>query len=142
MVEFTGWFFVLLGNFLVLLFVLDELLYKPVINMLIERDRVKLNSLREARDLLAKKDAAFESFKKDLAAAHEQARKEYMRLKEEGISKRKEIVGKAQEEAIKKFSEAIKEIASEIEKVRSSLKTEISLYADIIIERLVYERKN
>ncbi|KJU82928.1 ATPase, F0 complex, subunit B/B', bacterial and chloroplast [Candidatus Magnetobacterium bavaricum] len=142
MVEFSGWFFVLLANFLVLLVVLDELLYKPVINMLIERDRVKLNSLREAMDLLAKKDAAFESLKRDLADAHEQAKKEYMKLKEEGVLKRKEIVEKAQEEAIKKFSGAVKEIASEVDKVRSSLKTEIDSYADAIIERLVYERKN
>lgn len=142
MVEFTGWFFVLLANFLVLLYVLNVLLYKPVINMLQERERVKSDSLTEAKALLAKKDAAVESLKKDLAIAHEQAKKEFNKFKEEGLSIRKEIVDKAQEESIKRFSGAVKEIVAEVEKVKSSLKAEIDSYADVIIERLVHERKN
>ncbi|MBF0342887.1 MAG: ATP synthase F0 subunit B [Nitrospirae bacterium] len=141
MVEFTGWFFVLLLNFLILMYVLNILLYKPILNILHEREQVKLDTLNEAKALTVKKDAAIESLKKDLSFAHDLAKKEFSKLKEEGLIKQKEIIGKAQEEANKRFSAAAKEIASEVGKVKSTLMTEINTYAEVIIDKLVYEHR-
>ena len=56
MLEFNQWFFVLLANFLVLLFVLNHILFQPLAKIMRERESATIGALDEAKSMTRKKD--------------------------------------------------------------------------------------
>ncbi len=137
MIELNKWFLVQLVNFLVLVFLLNVLLFKPLFNLFSERKENIDGAIDEARRLNAKKDEELERFNRDLAEAREKAKDLYNSLREEGLKKQKEIIAKAQEEALKEIEAAQAEIRRETEKVRKQLGEDVRKFSEEIVEKLV-----
>ncbi len=131
------WFLVQLVNFLVLVFLLNILLFKPLLKLFEERKDATEGALEEAKKLEAMKNESLEAFQKDLAAAREKAREIYNTLREEGLAEQKRIVSEAQEEALREIEKARAEIRQEAEKARKKLGEDVRAFSDEIVRKLV-----
>ncbi|QWR76491.1 ATP synthase F0 subunit B [Candidatus Magnetomonas plexicatena] len=140
MVEFNAlWFFVLVTNFIVLAVLLNFILFKPLIFLLKERQRLKDESANEVKALNEKRDVAFAQLKEEMTAASEKAKEEFSRLKKEGLTVQAEMISKAQAEAIERLSAALKEISSEAAAAKGKLKAGIALLSATIVNKLMYD---
>ena len=137
MLEFNKWFFVLLANFLILLYLLNIILFKPLLAMFKERENATEGSLKAADELRQKKDEATLKLKKELSNARDEAKELYNSIKNEGLEQQKELMGKAQEEALIMLDEARKKLKEEASKVRVTLKEEVDRYSEEIANKLV-----
>ncbi len=137
MLEFNKWFFVLLANFLFLVWILNLILFKPLLRTFKKRKEMVKGDLEGARVLNEKKDQALEEMKKDLEKARQASREAYEKLRAEGLEVQKEIVSKAHEAALKETEKIKAEIASESLKARAALKGEVEKFSDSILQKLV-----
>lgn len=137
MLEFNQWFFVLLANFLVLLFVLNTILFKPLVKIFKEREIATTGALDEARALSDKKDEAIAKMNAELLSAKSKAKEIFDSLREEGVTRQKEILSKAEAEAVEMIEKARKELQAEAEKARTALKADIEKFSEEIVNKLV-----
>jgi len=137
MVELNGWFFIQLANFLILVYALNVLLFKPVMATFKERRRITEESVDEVNALTARKEAILAKFNEDIARANEKAADVYLKHKEEGLAVQKEFFKKAQDEAAKKLESAMSALASESARARTALRANIDKYSDEIVGRLI-----
>lgn len=137
MLEFNQWFFVLLANFIVLLYVLNIILFKPVSKVFKEREENISGALTEAKAMTAKKDEAVAKMTSELIAARNNAKKIYDSLREEGIVIQKEMLSKTEAEAVEMIEKARKELQAEAEKARAAMKADIERFSEEIANKLV-----
>lgn len=137
MLEFNQWFFVLLANFLVLLFVLNTILFKPLVKIFKEREIATTGALDEARALSDKKDEAIAKMNAELLSAKSKAKEIFDSLREEGVTRQKEILSKAEAEAVEMIEKARNELQAEAEKARTALKADIEKFSEEIVNKLV-----
>lgn len=137
MLEFNQWFFVLLLNFLVLLFVLNAILFKPLAKIFKEREAATAGALDEAKSLAVKKEDAIAKMNAELMAAKNKAKGIFDSLREAGVAKQKEILSKAEAEAVDMIEKARKELQAEAEKARTALRADIEKFSEEIVNKLV-----
>ncbi len=137
MLELNKWFFVQLANFLVLLFLLNILLFRPLLNLFKERKENIDGAIEEAKRLNEKKDEELARFNKELSDAREKAKDFYNSLRQEGLLKQKEMIAQAQEEALKEIEAAQAEIRRETGKVRKLLGDDVRRFSEEIVEKLI-----
>lgn len=137
MIDINVWFFVQLANFLILLFLLNTILFKPLLKIFKERRDSIEGSIEEARNLTAKKDEGLSRFNQELAGARVKAEEVYNSLRHGGIAEQKEIIGAAQDESLKEIENAREEIRAESAKARSQLDKDARVFSDEIVKKLV-----
>ncbi|KWT78218.1 MAG: ATP synthase F0 subunit B [Nitrospirota bacterium] len=138
MVEFNGWFFVLVANFLILLLVLNAVLFKPVLGLIKERHNIRYGSLDEVRALEKKKEQAIEQLKTEMAAAHANAKEIFTRIREKGIIRQHELIAISQDKAVSSFYNATKELTKEVEQVTADIMRDLDKYADEVVGKLTH----
>ena len=137
MLEFNQWFFVLLVNFLVLLFVLNYILFQPLAKIMRERDDATVGALDEAKSMTGKKDEAVARMNAELLAARNMAKAAYDALREQGQSVQKEALSKAEAQSLSMIEQARKELQAEAEKARAALRADIEKFSEEIVRKLV-----
>ncbi|MDA8156038.1 MAG: ATP synthase F0 subunit B [Actinomycetota bacterium] len=131
------WFSVLLGNFLLLVYILNLILFKPIQKTFKERKNVVEQANIAARDMHARKDEALETMKKELGAARAQAREIYETLRNEGQDKNRQIISAAHAEALKISGKIKDELAAETGKARKAMRDQVEKFSDTILEKLI-----
>lgn len=124
-------------NFLILLFVLNLVLYKPIRNVLLER-KAKIEGMQEgvqkaSNDLVAGEDA----YKDGLKQARSKGLKEKETFIEEASQEEKEIIDRINKKAQANLAEIKKQVAVETEQARKSLENEVEEYAKAIGEKIL-----
>ena len=124
-------------NFLILLFVLNLVLYKPIRNVLLER-KAKIEGMQEgaqkaSNDLVAGEDA----YKDGLKQARSKGLKEKEIFIEAASQEEKEIIGRINKKAQANLVEIKKQVADETEQARKALETEVEAYAKAIGEKIL-----
>jgi F-type H+-transporting ATPase subunit b len=137
MLEFNQWFFVLLANFLILLFVLNAILFKPLVRIFKEREAATAGAIDEAKSLSTRKDDAIAKMNAELMSAKIEAKETFDTLREEGVAKQKEMLSKAEAEAVEMIEKARKELQAAAEKARRALKADIEKFSEEIVSKLV-----
>lgn len=124
-------------NFLVLLFVLYKLLYKPVLKLLDSRSKKINESLTKAEEI-TKEFKAMEA-KRDqvITAAKKEAEKIIAVAAVDANNKGQEIVAKSKEETAKIVADAKKQLAVEKEKIINDAKDAVSDLAVKISEKIL-----
>ncbi|MGD8450170.1 MAG: ATP synthase F0 subunit B [Desulfobacterales bacterium] len=129
--------FVQIANFLVIIWVLNIILFRPIRNILIQR-KEKITSLEqniETSDSKAKeKNEAFDSGIRD---ARSKALNEKNALLQEAAEQEKEIIDKINQKAQADLAEVRKKIAKDAEAVSASLQKEIDSFASAIGEKIL-----
>ncbi len=135
MPDWTLW--VQMANFLIIVWVLNIVLYKPIRNILIQR-KEKITNLEQNTETLNKeaneKGDAFDSGIKDARA---KGLNEKNVLLKEAADEEKEIIEKINQRAQEDLAEVREKIAKDVESVRASLQKEIDKFAGAIGEKIL-----
>lgn len=124
-------------NFLVLLFVLNLVLYKPIRNVLLER-KAKIEGMQDGAekaqsDLVAGEDA----YNNGLKQARSKGLKSKEAFIEEASKEEKEIIDRINKKAQANFADIKKQVAQETEQARKALEAEVDVYAKAIGEKIL-----
>ncbi len=137
MLEFNQWFFVLLANFLVLLFVLNLIFFQPLLKIMKERQSATAGALDEAKRMMARKEEAVVKMSAELSAAKNMAKAAFDALKEQGQAVQKDALSKAEAHAAAMIEQARRELRDEADKARTALKADIEKFSEEIVRKLV-----
>ena len=136
MLELNGWFFVQLVNFFLLLFILNKILYKPILKVINERKET-INSLYdEIRQMEEKQREMLEEINSDIAQAQNKARAIFNSLRNTGLTRQKALVFEAEQTIIEMNEQMVKDIRSEVEKAHLKLHFQIELFSHEIIKKI------
>lgn len=124
-------------NFLVLLFVLNLVLYKPIRNVLLER-KAKIEGMQNGAekaqsDLVAGEDA----YNSGLKQARSKGLKSKEAFVEEASKEEKEIIDRINKKAQANLADIKKQVAQETEQARKALEAEVDVYAKAIGEKIL-----
>lgn len=137
MLELNNWFFVLLANFLILLYVLNIILFKPLLKLFKEREDNVSGSLGAAREMTQRKDEAVATLNRGLAEARNKAKETFESIRADGAGRQKEVLSKAEAEASEILQQARRELRAEAEKARQALRADVDKFSDEIVRKLV-----
>jgi len=129
--------FIQMVNFLLIIWILNLVLYKPIRNILIQR-KEKIAGLDQNietinRDAKEKDDA----FASGIKEARSKGLKEKEALLQEGADEEREIIEKINQKAQADLAEMREKIAKDAEDVRTSLQKEIDAFANAIGEKIL-----
>lgn len=124
-------------NFLILLFVLNVLLYKPIRKVLLER-KAKIQGLesgveKATADLVSQE----ESYKNGLRQARSEGLKEKEAFVEEASKQEREIIDQINQKAQTNLARIKKQVADETEQARKALEKEVEAFAKTIGEKIL-----
>ena len=124
-------------NFLILLFLLNLVLYKPIRNVILER-KAKVDTLttgveKASTDLDKQKD----DYKEGLRQARGEGLKQKEVFIEEASAQEKEIITRINQKAQANFAQIKAQVAEETEQARKALEAEVEVYAKAIGEKIL-----
>ena len=126
-----------IANFLIIIWVLNILLYRPIRSILIQR-KEKITGLEQNIDKLnedtAEKDEAYMAGIKDARA---RGLNEKEALMKEGAEEEKRIIEQINQKAQANLAEVRENIKKEAQNVRESLNKEIDTFANAISEKIL-----
>jgi F-type H+-transporting ATPase subunit b len=124
-------------NFLVLLFILKKLLYKPVLNLLDERKKKIEESLANAEKI--QKELEETEIKRQEIL--DQSIEESKRIIAEAAAQGSQIIADSQSKAKEEFNSMMEQgtqmIAGEKEKMKSEVKTEVAAMIELSLEKVL-----
>ena len=130
-------FLALLINFLVLVYVLNIILFKPLLRLFAERENTIKGSLDAATELNKKKDDAVASMNQELKAAVGKSNEIFETMRKEGQERQKEILEGANKQALELIGTAKAELRTESDKTRQKLRADVEKFSDEIVKKLV-----
>ena len=130
-------FFLQFVIFWVVFLVLGRMFFRPFLGLFEARHKKTVEDREAAEKLLAQADAKFEEYKKKLAEAKHDAKKEYDAVLAQAKKEEAAVLHAAREEAKKITHEAAESIAKQREQLKKSLEGEVDQLARTISERLV-----
>jgi F-type H+-transporting ATPase subunit b len=137
MLDINMWFFVLVLNFLALLFILNIILFKPLLKIFKEREDIVKGSLDAAKDMANRREESIARLNKELAETRNKAKDVFEALKAEGLQNQKEVLSKAEAEASQVLEKAKADLKAEAEKARTTLRADVDKFSDEIVRKLV-----
>jgi F-type H+-transporting ATPase subunit b len=137
MVSVDGSLVLQIVNFLLLIWILNMVLYKPIRKILLERND-KMTGLQadidgSANEVQDKEAAYAEGVKK----ARAEGQKEKEALMQVAAEEEKAIIGKINESAQAELKEVKEKIAQEIGGVKAALEEEVDAFADAIGKKIL-----
>lgn len=137
MLEFNWTFIAMAINFLVLLFILNAILFKPLLKIVKEREDTVKGNLDAAKKMANKREEGITRMNRELAEARTKAKEIFEALKAEGLGKQREVHSAAEAEATAILEKARAEIKAEAEKARQALRADVDKFSDEIVRKLV-----
>lgn len=125
---------------MVLVFILNRLMFKPILKLVDERSAYIEKSKIEVKDLENEADRLKKEYVSRESKARKNASSESLALKNAGIAQVEEMIEKSQKEVASIRREAEVKIESEFEKARPSVQDEAVILADEIVESLIGRR--
>jgi len=137
MVSVDGSLVIQIVNFLVLIWILNMVLYKPIRKILLER-KAKVDGLQSAIDGSAEevdsKEAAYAEGVRQARAAGQKEKEAFLQAAAE---EEKAIIGKVNESAQAELKEVKAKIAEEVGTVKAALEEEVDAFADAIGKKIL-----
>ena len=137
MLELNYWFFVLLLNFLVLLYVLNIILFKPLVKLFTEREDSIKGSLDAAKEMNRRKEDAVAAMNRELKEAVSKSNEIFDTSRKEGLQRQKEILEGASTQAHELIVKAKAELKTDAENARKKLRDDVEKFSDEIVKKLV-----
>lgn len=137
MIQVNFTLFIQLINFLVLLFILNVLLYQPIMAKMREREGQIRNDQEKAAELDQRVQDQENRHQEELAKAKQTAAQEKNTLLAEAKQKEAAILDKARAEAARIVDDMKSAIQADADKVRQTLKADMTPLADSICEKIL-----
>lgn len=133
-IKLMAWSFV---NFLALLYILNKLLYKPMLQMLDDRKRTIAESFQQAESARQEADRIKGQYQGQLAEAKKEAQEIIERATKMGEEMREDIVKNAKVEADRAIKQAHTEITREKNQAVAALRQEVASLAVLAAGKVV-----
>lgn len=137
MLELNKWFFVLLLNFLVLLYFLNIILFKPLIKLFKNREESIKGSLDTAKEMDKKKEDAVSLMNRELKEARKKASEIFENMRKDGLNRQREMLEEAGKQAHDFIASAKAELKTEAENARKRLRPDVEKFSEEIVKKLV-----
>lgn len=131
------WLLVLAANFFGLLFILNIILFKPLLKIFKEREDTVKDSLGAAKEMTARKEEGIAKMNKEVADARHKAKEVFEGMRTEGLNTQKTLLSEAEANASDLLAKARAELKAEVEKARGALRSDIEKFSDEIVRKLV-----
>lgn len=131
------WFIVLAIQFIALIFILNAILFSPLMKIFKQRDDTVKGALDAAKGMTEKREEGIVKMNRELAEARTRAKEIFEALKAEGVGKQKEVLSSTEAEALTTLEKARAEIKAEAEKARQALRADVDKFSDEIVRKLV-----
>jgi F-type H+-transporting ATPase subunit b len=129
--------FIQIANFLILMFLLNRVLYRPVRRILGKR-KEEMNAFQSLIEDFQKRAAGHaKKIEQDTAEARKEGLKDKEALKSQGLDEEKQMLRKASSTAADKLSQARKELDGKVKGVRQSLEKEMALFSKELAEKVL-----
>ncbi|HPW69491.1 MAG TPA: F0F1 ATP synthase subunit B [Deltaproteobacteria bacterium] len=137
MIELNWTFFVQIFNFLLLIFILNKILYKPILKVLDEREARIAGGQEKAKELLDESQSILKSYNEKLYGAKIDAMTVKNSSRKQAVDEANEIIENARRNAETIVLDVQKEMAEEIARVKSELEPEIGVMAGTIAQQIL-----
>jgi len=124
-------------NFLVLLFVLNHILYKPIMRILDERKKRIYDATEECRRLDQSCEERLKLYQEQIQAAKIKAMMQKEEIRAEGMESAKRLIEGVKEEADRIITQAMERIEKEAGIAREALRRQTREMAVEIAEKLI-----
>jgi F-type H+-transporting ATPase subunit b len=137
LIELNWTFFVQIFNFLLLMFILNKILYKPILKVLDEREARIAGGQEKAKELLDESQSILKSYNEKLYGAKIDAMTVKNSSRKQAVDEANEIIENARRNAETIVLDVQKEMAEEIARVKSELEPEIGVMAGTIAQQIL-----
>ncbi len=129
--------FIQIVIFLIAIYILNKLVFKPFINLVDRRDMLTRGAIEEAHELEDKVKALIEEYDVKLNEARAFAVEERNKLIQEGQSVAQEIIGEARNETGALLDEAKVKLEADTKEIKDKLKNDIDGLATDIASKVM-----
>lgn len=137
MLDLNKWFFVQLANFLVLLYVLNVILFRPLLRQLKERDDRITGYLEQSKEMERQKNDLLQTLESKLAQTRNSAKEIFEGLRNEGLEAQRSALDSARDDAENMTKNAREKLEAMAVKARESLRGDVESFARKIVEKMV-----
>lgn len=129
--------FIQIGNFLILIFILNAVLYRPIRNILQQR-KEKISGFEQEIDLFSKKAQEKDlAFSDGIKEARTKGLSEKDKIVQKASHEEKGIIAGINEKAQAELASVKNKIAKDAENIRSTLLRDIDVYASQISQKIL-----
>jgi len=137
MVELNSTVWIQMANFLLLIFILNFLLYKPVLKIIEKRNKKIEKSNEEVMSLNETVERNIAEYEEKIRQAKADAAAQRDEIKEEGTEQGKMITGKVRDEISKKIGDFKADMEKEVDEARGALRDQTRTIAGEISEKVL-----
>ena len=137
MLELNSYLILQMVNFLVLLWILNRFLYKPILEIMDKRKGRITDSENRVAELEQSTTEKWESYQSKLQEARIEANTEKERIKGEGVEAERSLLEQVRNEASKQVEQARSEIQAETERAKDYLKSQSDVIAEEIAQKIL-----
>ena len=124
-------------NFLVLLYVLNLILFRPIRNIIKERNQIVQGFNTDITSLQEAAQDSMEQFEQKIVQAREEGFARVQSMKDEGEEAEAELMATTNEEVQAKIEEARKKVASDIREARTQLQDQVQAFSLAVTEKVL-----
>jgi len=136
-IEINGWIFVQMANFFILLFILNRILYKPILENIEKRKQTISGHLGEVQSMEQKHKELLMKIDNDMAEARIRARKTFEDLRNVGLTRQKALILEG-EEAVHEMNERmLTQLHIETLKAKIVIKDMTKVFGDEIVKKMI-----
>ena len=140
--EFNGTFLASIISFIIFVFLMNKILYAPILNIIEERRNFINGNLNAAEQNNAKAASISEEKDKMLVSAKDTARAKYVETLDEFKTQRSEIITEAQDKAKEELLNSNYELSNVSNEAKMALKGKMTDLANDIVEKVLGYRSN
>ncbi|MEC4676785.1 MAG: ATP synthase F0 subunit B [Nitrospirota bacterium] len=131
------WFLLLVVNFLGLIYLLNILLFKPLLNIFREREDTIKGSLDAAEKMNARKEEGIATMNREIANARARAKEVFETMRDEGLEIQKALLTETEATASAMIQKGREDLRAEVEKAKQVLRSDVEKFSDEIVRKLV-----
>jgi F-type H+-transporting ATPase subunit b len=124
-------------NFFILLIVLNLILFRPIRNIIKERNQIVENFNSDIASLTGEAQASMEEFEAKVLEARKEGVGRIQSMKDEGEQAEVELIATTTQEAQAKIEEARKKVASDIQDARTELQKQVQTFSVAVTEKIL-----
>ena len=124
-------------NFLVLLFILNKILFRPIRNIIKERNQIVDDFNSDITSLTNQAQESGEQFEEKILEARKKGMERVQSMKAEGEEAETQLIASTSEEVHGKVEEARKQVEADIQAARDALQEQVQAFSVAMTEKIL-----
>jgi F-type H+-transporting ATPase subunit b len=137
MLNFDVSYIYLTLTFLILIFLLNLILFKPLLELFKKREESTGGALNAAKEMDRNREEKLAMMQQELRNARNKAKELFETERKEGLNRQKDMLEEANQKARSLIEKAREELRSELGRARQKLRADVDKFSDEIVKKLV-----